>query len=146
MFYHCVKNTATFGQRSLLRQTCNNCIFLIIFMKWSDSVSHSARSDSFQPHGLWPTRLLCPWDFLGKNTGVGCHFLLQEIFLTQGSNLGLLHCRQILYHLSHQGSPTVIITSVKTKKEWIFISLYLFIIWSCRNLMRPYLNENTMDG
>jgi len=36
---------------------------------------------------------------------VGCHFLLQGIFPTQGSNLGLLHCRQILYHLSPQGSP-----------------------------------------
>ena len=45
------------------------------------------------------------WDFLGKNTGVGCHSLLQGIFLTQESNLGLQHCRQILYHLSHQGSP-----------------------------------------
>ena len=41
----------------------------------------------------------------GKNTGVGSHSLLQEIFLTQGSNSGLLHCRQFLYHLSHQGSP-----------------------------------------
>ena len=39
-----------------------------------------------------------------KNTGVGCHFLLQEIFPTQGLNLGLLHCRHTLYHLSHQGS------------------------------------------
>ena len=39
--------------------------------------------------------------------GVGCHFLLQRIFLTQGSNLGLLHCRQTLYHLSHQGKPMV---------------------------------------
>ena len=46
--------------------------------------------------------LLHPWDFPGKNTGVGCHFLLQGIFLTQGSNLGLLNCRQTLYHLSHQ--------------------------------------------
>ena len=51
------------------------------------------------------TRLLCPWDFLGKNSRVGCHFLLQEIFLTQGSNPRLLHCRQILYSLSHKGSP-----------------------------------------
>ena len=41
---------------------------------------------------------------LGKNTGAGCHALRQEIFPTQGSNLGLPHCRQILYHLSHQGS------------------------------------------
>ena len=43
--------------------------------------------------------------FSGKDTGVGCHFLLQGIFLTQESNPGLLHCRQILYRLSHQGSP-----------------------------------------
>jgi len=51
-----------------------------------------------RPHGLWPTRLLCPWDFLGENVGVGCHFLLWGIFLTQGSNAHLLHCRWILYH------------------------------------------------
>ena len=47
---------------------------------------------------------LCPWDSPGKNTGVGSHSVLQGIFLTQGSNSGLLHCSQILYHLSHQGS------------------------------------------
>ena len=52
-----------------------------------------------------PTRLLCPCEFPGKNTGVGCPFLLQGIFPTQGSNLGLLHCKQMLYPLSHQGSP-----------------------------------------
>ena len=50
------------------------------------------------------TRLLRPCDFLGKSTGEGCHFLLQGIFPTQGSNPGLPHCRQTLYHLSHQGS------------------------------------------
>ena len=53
------------------------------------------------------TRLLRPWDFLGKSTGVGCHFLLQGIFLTQGLIPGLPHCRQTLYRLSHQGSPSV---------------------------------------
>ena len=42
---------------------------------------------------------------LGGNTRVGCHAFLQGIFPTQGSNSGLLHCRWILYHLSHQGSP-----------------------------------------
>ena len=47
------------------------------------------------------TRFLCP----GKNTGVGGHSLLHRIFLTQRSNPGLLFCRQILYCLSHQGSP-----------------------------------------
>ena len=63
----------------------------------------SVVSNILQPHGLQPTRLLCPWDFPGKNTGVGCHFLLHGIFPTQGSNphlLGLLHCRQILYSLA----------------------------------------------
>ena len=49
-------------------------------------LSHSVMSDSLQPHGLQPTRLLCPWDFPSKNTGVGCYFLLQGIFLTQGWN------------------------------------------------------------
>jgi len=51
------------------------------------------------------TKLLHPRDFQGKNTGVGCHFLLQGIFPTQGSNPGLLRCRQILYQLSCEGSP-----------------------------------------
>ena len=43
-------------------------------------------SDCLQSHGLWLTRLLCPWDFPGKNTGVGGHSLLQRFFPTQGSN------------------------------------------------------------
>ena len=51
------------------------------------------------------TRLLLPWDFPGKKTAMGCHFLLQGIFLTQGLNPGLPHCRQTLNRLSHQGSP-----------------------------------------
>ena len=61
-------------------------------------------SDSLRPRGLAPTKLLRPWGSPGKNTGVGCHFLLQGIFPTQGSNPGLLHWRQTLYRLSHQGS------------------------------------------
>ena len=56
----------------------------------------SVVSDSLQPHKLLPSRPLCVWDFPGRNTGVGCHFLLQRIFPTQGLNLHLLHCRQIL--------------------------------------------------
>ena len=55
---------------------------------------------TLRSHGLQPTRLLSPWNFPGKSIGVGCHFLLQGIFPTRGSNLGLLHCRQTLYHLS----------------------------------------------
>ena len=63
------------------------------------SVSHSVVPNSLQPHGLQPTRLFCPWDFPGKDTRVGCHFLFQVIFPTQAQNPGLLYCRQILYHL-----------------------------------------------
>ena len=62
---------------------------------------------TLRPHGLWPTRLLCPWGFPGKSAAVGSHSLLQGIFPTQGWNLGLLHCRQTLYHLSHQGRKEV---------------------------------------
>ena len=73
----------------------------------SGSVSHSVVSfsslrPSLGPHGLQPSRLLCLWDSPGKNTGVDCHSLLQRIFPTQRQNLGLLHCRQILYRLSYR--------------------------------------------
>ena len=59
--------------------------------------SHSVVSDSLRPCGLQLIRLLCPGNSPGKNTGVSCHFLLQGIFPIQGSNLGLPHCRRILY-------------------------------------------------
>ena len=52
-------------------------------------IQSSVMSDCFQPHGLSLSRLPCPWDFPGKNTGLGCHFLLQGIFSTQGSNPSL---------------------------------------------------------
>ena len=52
-----------------------------------------------------PARLLCPRNSGTKNTGVGCHSLLQGLCPTPGLNLGLLRCRQILYHLSYQGGP-----------------------------------------
>ena len=74
------------------------------FPSESESVSCSVLSSFLQLHGLEPVRLLCPWNSPGKNTEVGCHSLLQGIFSTQGSNLRLPHCRQILYLLSHQGS------------------------------------------
>ena len=54
-------------------------------------------SDSLQPYGLQLTRLLCPRSSPDMNAQLGCHFLLQGIFQTQGSNLGLLHCRWTLY-------------------------------------------------
>ena len=83
--------------------------------------SCSVVSDSVQPHGLWPARLLCPWDSPGKNIGVGCQSLLQGIFLAQGLSLGLLHCRWILYHLSHQGSPRIL--------EWVAYPFFRGSSW-----------------
>ena len=79
--------------------------------KWS----HSVVSDSSQPHGLQPTGLLHPWDFPGKSTGVGCHFLLQGIFLTQGSNPGLLHCRQTLYRWATRQAPRLMEEPLKDR-------------------------------
>ena len=71
-----------------------------------ESGSHSVMSDSMKPHGLYS-----PWNCPGQNTGVGSFSLLQGIFPTQGSNPGFPHCRQILYHLSHKGSPRIL--------EWV---------------------------
>ena len=67
-------------------------------------------SNSLRPY----VRLLCLWDSPGKNTGVGCHTVLQGIFPTQGLNphlLPLLHCRCILYLLSHLRSPMCVLVS-----------------------------------
>ena len=69
-----------------------------------ESQSRSDVSDSFQPHGLYSS-----WNSLGQNTGVGSLSLLQGIFPTQGLNLGLPHCRRILYQLSHKESKKIIL-------------------------------------
>ena len=61
---------------------------------------------TLQPHGLYS-----PWNSPGQNTGVGSHSLLQGIFSTQGSNPDVLYWRQILYQLSHKGSPIIV--------EWV---------------------------
>ena len=61
--------------------------------------------DSLRPHGLQSATLLCSWDFPGKNTEVSCHFLLQNILPTRGSNLRLLYWQAGSLPLSHQGWP-----------------------------------------
>ena len=73
-------------------------------------LSCSVMSDSVWPHVLKPQASLF-MGFSSKNARVGCHAFIQEIFPTQGSNPVLPHCRQILYHLSHQGSPRML--------EWV---------------------------
>ena len=78
--------------------TTTYCLFVYILK--SESESRSVMSSPLRPHELYS-----PWNSPGQNTGVGSLFLLQGIFPNQGSNSGLPHCRQILYQLSHQGSP-----------------------------------------
>ena len=70
-------------------------------------LSHSVVSDSLWPHDCSPPGSSVHGDSPGKNIGAGCHALLQGIFPTQGLNPHLPHCRQILYHLSHQGSRSM---------------------------------------
>ena len=98
------------------------------------SVSRSVMSNLW-PHGLWCTRLLCRWDSPDKSTRVGSHSLLQGIFLTQGQNPGLLHCRHILYPLSHQGSSLLErrifdISLVRYYDRIIFPSDYQWDMWN----------------
>ena len=88
--------------KSRTRLILHICILSTVYMKES-KVAQSCLT-LCNPWTIACTRLLPQWDSLGKNTGVGCHFLLQGIFPTQGSNPGLAHCRQTLYCLSHQGS------------------------------------------
>ena len=81
------------------KKLTNTVLLISLLRPKSESESHSVVSDSLQPHGLYS-----PWNSPGQNTGVGSLSLLQGIFPSQGSNPGLLHCRRILYHLSHWGS------------------------------------------
>ena len=95
-----------------------SCVFLGIYLFFlsyltclykSLSVKSLSRARLFAtPWTVACTKILRPWGFQGKRTGVGCHFLLQGIFPTQGSNPGLSPCRQMLYHLSHQGRVKII--------------------------------------
>ena len=82
------------------RKLTHECLHMCVLVA-------SVVSGSVQHYRLQPARLLCAWDSPGKNTGVGCHALLQGIFPTQGSNprcLHLLYRRKILYPLSHRVS------------------------------------------
>ena len=90
----------------------------------SESEDCSVVSDSLWPHGLYS-----PWNSPGPNSGVGSLSLLQGIFPTQGSNPGLPHCWQILYQLSHKGSPRIL--------EWVAYP-------SPRNLLNPGVEHSLL--
>ena len=104
-------------------------------------------SDSLQPHGLEPTRLLCPWASPGKNTGLGSHFLLHGIFPTQGSNLRLLHCQagslplvpcwakgycggSSSHHPTEHSQPILHVKSGPAKGFWRFLHFSVYSFYS----------------
>ena len=104
------------------REQCPSNSHYILYMCM---LNCSVMSNSLWSHGLSPTRLLCSWDSPGKNTGVGCHFLLQGIFLTQGSNQSLLHCgcspalqADFFLSLSHQTNHFIHTSLIKKQKKF----------------------------
>ena len=107
-------------------------------MKWSEN--HSVMSNSLWPHGLYSS-----WNCPGQNTVVGSHSFLQGIFPTQGSNPGLLHCRWILYQLSHQGSPRIpewVAYPFSSRSSWprnqtgiLYIAGWFFTSWATREAL-----------
>ena len=100
----------------------HKCRFVAIYIAWSSLILLDLQLGCccchcclvtmscptlLQPHNLQPIRFFCPWNFAGKNTGMGCQFLLQGVFLTQGSNPHLLHWQAGSLPLNHQGSPYI---------------------------------------
>ena len=98
-----IRNTCR-GKKMTKKISVISCLSLWRLLYQSES--RSVMSNSFRPHGLYS-----PWNSSGQITGVGSCSLLQGIFLTQGSNSGLPHCRRILYQLSHKGSTRIL--------EWV---------------------------
>ena len=89
-------------------RTTSIVLYLLLF-----SQSLSLVLTLLQPHGLQLARLLCPWDFPGKNTGVGCHLLLQGIFSTKGLNPSVVHGQVHSLPLSHMGNLIYLTFSLK---------------------------------
>ena len=92
--------TARRSNQSILKEISPGCSLGGLMLNWTEVAFDSVRS-----YGLQPARLLCPWDSLGKNPGVGNHSLLWGTFLTQGSNAHVLHCGQILYNWATWEAP-----------------------------------------
>ena len=107
-------------------------------------LSCSVVSDSLRPHGLKPTRFLCSWNFPSKNTGLGCHFLLQGIFLTQELNpllLCLPHWQADSLPLYHLGRACVCILRSIT----ISVFILLFYVISKRNSQSSIVIYQTVN-
>ena len=109
-----------------------------MIFSWRKSESHSVMFDSLWSHGLYTVRLLCAWNSPGKGTGVNCHFLLKVIVPTQELNLGPLHCRQVLYHLSHQRSSLESKGIIDFFLCWFVMWVWVFSCSVVSSSLRPY--------
>ena len=94
--------------------------------------------DSLQPHGLQPTRLLCPWDSAGKNSGVGCHVVS---FPTQGLNLSLLHLLHWQVNSSPLGKPGATLEGVIKSIVSVLADYELFSVTHFKQRFVVKLNE-----
>ena len=94
------------------------------------------------PYVLNPTRLLCPWDFPGKNTGVGCHLLLQGIFPTQQASLHLfclLHCQAGSLPLAPPGTDShKTLQSKYLTKTWMVLCYKSYFVFSISYLIQHF--------
>ena len=116
-------NPSSWDFVKLARFLKNVCVCVCVCVCVYVCVLVTQSCPTLRPHGLEPSRILCPWDFPGRNTGVGCHFLLQETFLTQGLNPGLLHWQEGSLPLSHQGSPPKAYNPANIIRQGIQLSL-----------------------
>ena len=104
-----------------------NISYLVMFIVFS------VASDSLWPHGLEPSRLFCPWNFPGKNIGVGNHFLFPGIFPTQGLNSHLLHLLQWQ------------VFSLPLQHLWLYLAIYINTCYFLEKQQpqQPPLNKNS---
>ena len=114
-------------------------VFLANEVKWSESYSVVFETvGTLQPHGLYS-----PWNSPGQNVGVDSLSLLQGIFLTQGSNPDLPHCRKILYQLSHQGSSCGWWKGLIIIIHWISCFAFALSFW-VSNIHRYFKDTSTL--
>ena len=129
------------GDSSCVRDVLQDPIQVALVGSLPCLLSSSAVSNSLRPHELQPSRRLCPWNFPGKNTGMGCHFLLQGIFPTQGSNLflpSLLHCRRLLYHwATGEALGSLLTLMLISRASSVVIKMLYSVIWAVAFTTKP---------
>ena len=149
-FYCCYTKFPQIQQNTYSLYACVSALFqsLLALLHLFPRLQSLSHVQLFATPWTIALRCLCLWNFLGKNSGLGYHSLLQGISLAQGQNPGLLHCRQILYCLSHKGSLfhdsdlpifllQILITTLGPPREFRIISI-------SKSLTLSYLESSFM--